>query len=80
MCCVVMGCGLVSCVVVWCHVLCVTGLAVWLGEWWLGCLFDLACCYVGLFGKLGCLMGVLVVCAMLCGARMLWCVVWCFVA
>ena len=73
MCCAAMCCGRLSCVVVychvvWCHVVCCgvvgycgIGFAVWLVEWWVGCLFALACCHALMFGSLaffyGCLDG-----------------------
>ena len=63
MCCGLVSCALVQCHVVWCSVVgyCAIGLAVWFVEWWDGCLFSLACCYVGMFGRLGCMMGLLLV-------------------
>ena len=63
--CHVMRGAVLSCVVVWCHVLwchmvwCgvlgyrAIGLAICFVEQWVGCVFELACCYVGLSGKLG---------------------------
>ena len=53
------GCGVLCCNVVWAGVMwCgvvgyrAIGLAVWLVEWFVGYLFAMVCCYVGLFGKL----------------------------
>ena len=68
MCCGLLSCDVVRCHVVWCHVVwCVVvryrarGVAIRFVEWRVRCVFDSACCYVGLFGRLGCLMGPLLV-------------------